>query len=196
MIWSLEKYRGTWCALMLCLACAFACRAEQSVVLGWLPSPSSQVAGYHIYYGTASGAYTTKVNAGTNTSFTINGLTAGQTYYFSATAYNASGTESVYSPEISFITPGMLKLSQTFSNGVHTMRVQFPVGPSQQFTLQTSTNLISWTSLWVSPLETTNGWVAYNDPIVNKIGSRFYRLVIGPMPYGPIGKAPISTTTY
>jgi len=148
------------------------------VILAWLPSTSPQAAGYHVYYGTTSGDYTSRQDAGTNTSFTVTGLTPGQTYYFSATSYTAGGTESAFTPEVSFLTPGNLKLSKTSSNGILSMHVQFPVAPSHQFTLQGSSNLISWTNLWVTPIETTNGWVEYDEPFTNKIGSKFYRLLI------------------
>ncbi len=159
-------------------ASALVCCGAHNVTLAWLPSSSAQAVGYHVYYGTASGVYTSKVDAGTNTTFTVTGLTPGQTYYFSATSYDASGTDSTFTPEISFITPGTLTLSKTFSNGILAMHVQFPVAPSHQFTVQGSSNLISWTNLWVTPIETTNGWVEYDEPFTNKIGARFYRLVI------------------
>jgi hypothetical protein len=166
-----------WHALAVWSASALLCSGAQNVMLAWLPSPS-QVAGYRLYYGTASGVYTSRVDVGPNTSFTVTGLTAGQTYYFSATSYAANGTESAYAPEVSFIAPGMLKLSQTSSNGVHTMRVQFPVAPSHRFTVQGSTNLISWFNLWVTPTQVTNGWVEYDETVTNTVKSRFYRLVI------------------
>ena len=71
------------------------------VTLGWTASTDPAVAGYYVYYGTASGVYTNKTDAGTNTVFTFAGLAAGSTYYFTATCYNAVGIESSFAPEIS-----------------------------------------------------------------------------------------------
>ena len=79
--------------------------AAESVTLAWSPSPDSTVTGYFVYYGTASGSYTTKVNVLSGSQATINGLTPGVTYYFAATAYNAAGLESDPSNEIYYRPP-------------------------------------------------------------------------------------------
>jgi hypothetical protein len=58
-------------------------------------SPLTDLAGYHVYYGTSATALTTQVSvSGSNsTSYVLGGLTAG-TYYFAITAYGSDGTES------------------------------------------------------------------------------------------------------
>jgi len=61
----------------------------------------SDLAGYKIYYGTSSKSYSGSVNVGNVTSYTLTGLTQGQTYYIAVTAYNTSGSESSYSSEVS-----------------------------------------------------------------------------------------------
>jgi fibronectin type 3 domain-containing protein len=68
-----------------------------SVNLQWYGTENAT--GYKIMYGTKPGAYTQSADAGKALSFTVKGLTAGQTYYFATTAYNASG-ESPSSPEM------------------------------------------------------------------------------------------------
>ena len=83
----------------------FSGLASNSVSLAWNPSTGTNIAGYHIYYGGASGAYTNIVNAGNTTNATISNLTEGNTYFFAATAYDSSGLESAFSNEISY-TPG------------------------------------------------------------------------------------------
>src|SRR5208337_4594618 len=70
---------------------------SQTVLLKWNPSPSSNVAGYNVYYGTASGTYANGVGVGNATNATITGLAVGVTYYFDVTAYNSFGLESAYS---------------------------------------------------------------------------------------------------
>lgn len=73
-----------------------------SVSLTWDASPDTNVVGYKVYYGTASQVYTTNVVAGNVTTATINGLSAGTTYYFAATGYDAAGDESAFSNEAAY----------------------------------------------------------------------------------------------
>jgi hypothetical protein len=78
------------------------------VTLGWDKSAEADVAGYKIYYGTASRNYTqsVKVSSPNITTCTIINLLNGQKYYFAATAYNAELIESDYSSEVyTTITP-------------------------------------------------------------------------------------------
>ena len=70
--------------------------------LAWDPPDiSTDVAGYMIHYGTASGTYLHAIDVGNATSYTISNLIGRQTYYFAVTAYNAVSYESVYSNEVS-----------------------------------------------------------------------------------------------
>jgi hypothetical protein len=68
--------------------------------LAWDPSTDSIIAGYNIYYGGASGAYTSSADAGANLTAEVDGLTPGLTYYFAVTAYDTNGFESEFSDEI------------------------------------------------------------------------------------------------
>jgi len=79
-----------------------------SVVLSWgAPSsnadgtPLNDLAGYNIYYGTASGNYSESIDVGDVLTYQVNNLSTGVTYYFTTTAYDTSGNESGYSNEIS-----------------------------------------------------------------------------------------------
>jgi hypothetical protein len=72
------------------------------LTLAWDPNPEANLAGYKVYYGTASGSYSSVVDVGNFTSLTISSLEAGKTYYFAATAYAASGEESAKSNEIRY----------------------------------------------------------------------------------------------
>jgi len=76
------------------------------VTLDWNPNADADLAGYKIYVATASGAYggafgTAPANA---TSFVVNGLQPGVTYFFVVTAFDTSGNESVRSAEVSATT--------------------------------------------------------------------------------------------
>ena len=75
------------------------------LTLAWNVSTSSGVAGYQISYGQASGSYTTQVDAGNKTSYTLTGLQDGKKYYFAAKAYNTGKTTwSGFSNEVSATT--------------------------------------------------------------------------------------------
>jgi hypothetical protein len=71
-------------------------------VLEWDPNTETDLAGYKIYWGTASGSYPSSVDVGRKTSYTLTGLQGGKTYYITATAYNTGGLESGHSNEVVF----------------------------------------------------------------------------------------------
>ncbi len=72
------------------------------VTLAWDPETDPSVAGYKVYYGTASRSYQYNNDAGKNTTSTVSNLPTGTTYYFSVTAYDTTGIESGYSNEVSY----------------------------------------------------------------------------------------------
>jgi hypothetical protein len=90
--------------LLVALLISVWARAEQ-VTLAWDANTESDLAGYKVHYGTASGSYTTSVDVHKVIPSIITGLTAGQTYYFVVTAYNASNNESGYSNQVSYSVP-------------------------------------------------------------------------------------------
>jgi fibronectin type 3 domain-containing protein len=73
--------------------------------LGWDPNTEADLAGYNIYYGTATRGYGSPIDVGNQTEYTVNGLEEGQTYYFAAAAYDTNGNESDYSNEVSETIP-------------------------------------------------------------------------------------------
>ncbi|HEY2952973.1 MAG TPA: fibronectin type III domain-containing protein, partial [Verrucomicrobiae bacterium] len=92
-------------ALTLALFSGRPLQAGQSVTLAWDPNPENDIAGYILYYGVASGNYTSVTNVGNRTTNTVSGLTSAVTYYFAVTAYNTSSLESDPSTEISYTVP-------------------------------------------------------------------------------------------
>jgi hypothetical protein len=72
------------------------------VTLAWVPKNGPEIAGYRIYYGTCSGIYTSKIDAGKVTNIKIPGLNKDHTYYFTATTYDHKGNESGFSEEAIF----------------------------------------------------------------------------------------------
>ena len=91
------------CAI-LSMVIAFTASQGQAaeVKLAWDPS-AGDPPGYKLYYGQASRSYQGSVDVGSDTDYTLTGLTDGQRYYFTATAYDAAGNESGYSNEVTTI---------------------------------------------------------------------------------------------
>lgn len=72
-----------------------------SINLGWDASTGPDLAGYAVYYGTASGAYDFVIDVGNITSFVVVDLDEGTTYYFIVKAYDTDGLFGPASDEIS-----------------------------------------------------------------------------------------------
>jgi len=87
--------------LMLVAARAFA----GSATLQWDPVNSPALAGYMLYYGSATGNYTSKIDVGNTTVRTVANLTDGATYHFAVTAYDASHKESGFSRDVTTTVP-------------------------------------------------------------------------------------------
>ena len=80
-----------------------------TVQVTWNPNTEPDLAGYKIYYGTASGVYGDPIDVGNVTGHVME-ITPqhGATYYFALTAYDTSGNESGYSDEATcFILDGV-----------------------------------------------------------------------------------------
>jgi hypothetical protein len=92
--------------LIPCFFLSYSISDAAQATLTWDPPDiSTDVTGYMIHYGTASGTYSQGIDVGNTTSYTVSNLNDGQTYYFAATAYNHAGYQSVYSNEVSNGTP-------------------------------------------------------------------------------------------
>ncbi len=87
--------------LFLCISNVYSAQAT----LSWNPNSESDLAGYKVYYGNSSGSYSSSIDAGNQTSYTISNLVEGEIYFFAATAYDFSGNESGYSNEVSYDVP-------------------------------------------------------------------------------------------
>ena len=54
-----------------------------------------------MYVGTSPGSYNTTIDVGKVTSYSLANLKSGVTYYFTVTAYDTSGNESIRAVEVS-----------------------------------------------------------------------------------------------
>jgi len=142
-------------ALLMVLLFSMWARAAQ-VTLAWDPNTESDLAGYRIHYGTASGVYTASVEVDkATTTCTIPNLSAGQTYYFAASAFNASGASSGYSNEVSYtvdspnLAPATPAVPSGTATGVVNRSIAFstsssdPEGQSLQFRYDWGDNAVS-----------------------------------------------------
>jgi hypothetical protein len=145
---------------------------QYPLTLHWDPSSSPGIAGYRVYYGTASGNYTTSVEVGNVTTDTVAGLTGGVTYYFAVTAFDTDGDESDFSNEISLV-PGQTA-------------VQLHMAANQQFVLTVSgltgrtydilatQDFSAWTVIGTVTLD-ASGSIDFTDTNAANFSQRFYR---------------------
>ena len=171
------KHLFRFLLVALLLPAAFEKACASSLILNWNASSSPSVTGYNVYYGTNSGNYVHKLDAGDATSFMVSNLCCGVTYFFAATAYDANGDESAFSTEVSFVVPGLLCIAPGSDAGSPTS-LRFPVEPGHWYEVQATTDLQNWSSIWQSDTATTNDWTQFTDPAAASFASRFYRLVI------------------
>jgi PKD repeat protein len=72
------------------------------VTLAWDANTEPMLGGYKVYYGQASGNYTSDIDVGNQTTYTVAGLQDVGTYYFAVKAYDSARTiESGFSNEVS-----------------------------------------------------------------------------------------------
>jgi Fibronectin type III domain len=164
-------------SIALALLAAFNYAKAATVSLGWSASSDTNVVAYNIYYGTASGDYTSETSVGNVSNVTVSNLTAGTTYYFAATALDASGNESGFSTETIYIVPGLLTLGKGANPG-DPMVINFPVAPGHWYEVQASVDLQSWSTIYQTEVESSNDVVQFSDPNASAFPSRFYRLVL------------------
>jgi hypothetical protein len=150
-----------------------------SVTLMWNPSPSPDIAGYNVLYGTASGDYTSEVLVGNTNVVTISNLEPGITYYFAVTCYNLAGEESAPSNEATYTVPAdltsqavVLGNAALASNGF-SFTVTDEAGTN--FVVEASVDLVNWI-----PVSTNTAPFTFVDTDASQFSQRFYRTVALP----------------
>ena len=93
--------------ILLALLALFSAPAfAGSVTIAWDPNPATDnITSYTVYYGTQPGVYSFSLPVGNVVTWTVDNLTAGQTYYFAVQAVNADGLASPLSTEVSTTIP-------------------------------------------------------------------------------------------
>ena len=134
------------------------------VTLAWDPNTEPELAGYKIYYGLLSDQYSSSVDVGNQTSYTLSNLPDGKTYYMAATAYDREGYESDFSNEVVFNAPppctySVSPVSQSFGpeGGSSTVNVTATSGCNW-----TAVSNASWLVITSNSSITGNGTVNYS----------------------------------
>jgi hypothetical protein len=91
---------GVWCCLFF-LPNVVQSATRDSATLQWTANIEPDLAGYRIYHGTISGVYGVSQAIGKTTTYQYTNLESNKTHYFTITAFDESGNESLPSPEVS-----------------------------------------------------------------------------------------------
>ncbi|MBI3849003.1 MAG: fibronectin type III domain-containing protein [Verrucomicrobia bacterium] len=150
----------------------------RSVTLAWDASTDAGVAGYKIYYGVASRAYTNLVSVGNATTATISGLVEGVTYFFAATTYNGAGLESDYSNEASYTVPvtsvPVVNILRTLLDGQVVLQVTGVIGHTYQ--IQADRLVGGWVTIGTVTLD-GSGTTEFTDVNAAILPALSYRLI-------------------
>ncbi len=119
-------------------------------MLSWNANTEPDIAGYKIYYGTAPRNYSTTINAGKTTTYTLQTLPISTTY-FAVKAYNAAGLESNLSDEVIY-TP---VTTTTTTQVVTTTTTTQPVTTTTIQPVTTTTTTQPVTTTTTKPVTTT-----------------------------------------
>ena len=133
---------------------AMASGPLSAVQLVWDPPPDSGIVGFMVYVGTSSRVYTTNVNVGMTTSYTLPAFPEGTTVFLSATSYDAAGSQSAYSEEVSYTVPSLAPVaafSASTTSGVAPLALNFSSSSTGSVTTYAWTFGDGTTSSSVSP---------------------------------------------
>jgi chitinase len=154
------------------------------VSLGWNPSPSTNVTGYYLCWGLASGACTNHLNAGSTTTATVGGLDPGTTFYFTVIAYDTRGDLAPPSNEVSFsalanppAAPTVLYAElRDVGTAVAALQLKFEGTAATMYELQATEDFQYWQTISSTNCP-VNGPIAF---VVTDLGDRpqqFFRVV-------------------
>lgn len=145
------------------IAAAALPQKRGTLSLAWNASPDPSAVGYRLHYGTNSGVYYASANVGNSTASTLAGLDEGTRYFIAATAFDASGAESVPSNEASGVTPIYVSLTtQCWQVSAYGL-----LGRTNM--IQMTTNLTAWETV----LTWTGDGVATNAMHTNTVQAWF-----------------------
>jgi hypothetical protein len=140
----------------------------ESLLVGWEANTESDLAGYTVHYGYESGSYSSSIDVGKVTSYTIEDVSQGMTYYIALTAYDTSGNTSEYSDELSATIPATSDTESTDSTTVTQDPDVTLVSPTNGAVVSAIPEL-AWSAISVT---TSSVYMAVNN-------LRYYRMYSG-----------------
>lgn len=169
---------GFFGVLLLALFTDLAAEAAPHVHLSWDASLETDIIGYNVYYGGESGNYTNLISAGNVTDVLIDGLTEGATYYFAVTAVAATGLESLFSNEATYlvplVTPPAAVQLQIAAAPDGTFHLTGAGAAGHLYEIQASTDLFSWSAIGSTTAELDGSFQFVDNDSVN-YPARYYR---------------------
>jgi hypothetical protein len=111
------------------IVAVFACTSSQldAQSLAWDPNPESDIAGYKVFQGTASGTYGTPVDVGKTTTYQPQSVDWTRRMYFAVKAYNTAGLESPFSNEAVWTPPSITTLTALSASSSYPLVAGTPV---------------------------------------------------------------------
>jgi hypothetical protein len=155
------------------------------VSLGWNSSPSTNVSGYYLCWGLASGACTNHLDVGNLTSATVGGLAPKVTYYFTVVAYDYRGDMAPPSNEVSYAapaspppaTPAVLTVAlQGSGSAANILQLSFEGKAGATYQLQATDDFQNWETIWTTNC-LADGPLAATVTDLASHPQRFFRVV-------------------
>jgi len=164
---------------------AEAATSSRSVSVAWDASPDASVTDYVVRYGVRSKLYSKSLRTGGRTTATIGGLRDGLGYFITVSAVSRFGLESDPSEEIQYADPcaaRVVNLAVAAVRGsTNGARVSLPVAAGRKYEVESSVDLQTWTSDWVTPVIAAKSVMEFMDARPASGQHRFYRAaMIGP----------------
>ena len=150
---------------------------QYDLTLEWDPSPSPDVIGNHLYFGTTSGDYTDDIAIGDVTSVDVPDLSYDVTYYFVVTAVGVNGQESAYSNEFSYVRnlpplPIAIIQIQAVADGQFMLTVPGTAGHT--YDIEATEDFNTWTVIGTETIWWGDSFT-FTDTNAPSHSSRFYR---------------------
>ncbi len=154
------------------------------VMLGWNPSPDTNVTGYLLCSGLVSGQYTNQVEVGNVTNTTVAGLSTNVTYYFVVIAHDGAGNQAPPSNELQVSVSASPATGPTLglqffsgTSGAAAPQLNFQASSGVIYQIEASWELVTWSVIWTTNCAVSAA-VVFNDSSWSSYPKRFYRLVM------------------
>jgi hypothetical protein len=154
--------------------------------LEWDANTDANLAGYRVYYGTASGTYSKTIDVGNRIRSKVDVTDPSQTYYFVVTAYNTAGLESAPSNEVAksfdatreIDSTELLPATAEAPNGI--IRQTWKGTANTQYNILMCTNLLSPTWEIIDTVTASSGGIIIWEYVIPGPGSGFFKAVLKP----------------